>query len=41
MAQESVVKMEEEMKDAEAKIKERKEEAEKRRVLGASMRQVT
>ena len=33
-------KMEEEMKYAEAQIKARKEETEKRRVLGASVRYV-
>ena len=34
-------RMEEEMKDAEEQIKARKEETEKRRVLGASIRYVT
>ncbi|XP_067934031.1 pre-mRNA-splicing factor ATP-dependent RNA helicase PRP16-like [Watersipora subatra] len=38
VAQESMNKMEEEMKDAEAQIKARKEDNERRRVIGSSMR---
>ena len=38
VAQESISKMEEEMRAAEEQIKLRKEEAEKSRVLGASIR---